>query len=51
MSLGCEVVAIESGELAIFGSEEKLWVGEGDLDFDIQTGRMDTRTRKKRLGL
>jgi len=44
ISVGREVV--DSGELTILGGEEKLWVGEGDLDFDIQAGRIATRRNK-----
>lgn len=54
-SVGCSSInwgreVVDSGEFAILGGD-RLWVAEGDLDFDIQAGRMATRRRNKQLGL
>ena len=50
-SIICGREVVDSGELAILRGEERLWVAEGDLDFDIQAGGIATRRRNKQLGL
>ena len=49
-SIICGREVVDSGEFAILGGDERLWVAEGDLDFDIQAGRMAARRRNKQLG-
>ena len=49
-SINCGREVVDSGEFAILGGEVRLWVAEGDLDLDIQAGRIATRRRNKQLG-